>query len=40
MGRAWNAPKAEILSELILHGEQLLVDAKAAGNGVLVLCPH
>ena len=40
MCRAWYAPKAEILSELILHGEQFLVDAKAAGKGVLILCPH
>ena len=40
MGRAWKAPKAEILSELRLHGEQLLVEAKDAGKGVLILCPH
>ena len=40
MGRAWNAPKAEILSELILHGEQLLVEAKVSGKGVLILCPN
>ena len=40
MGRAWNAPKAEILSELVLGGEQLLAEAKADGKGVLILCPH
>lgn len=40
MGRAWNAPKAEILNELELDGEQLLVEAKADGKGILILCPH